>query len=215
MNSSLYCYTLVCFTRVLGILTYSRGRKRRRKFLENDSWNPGKFRKSPETILINIILWFFSFLQGALAQLIQYYHRFQKILSHPPFSRLACRSELINIHHVMVEVKKHKTAFWVVCSKCMELPHGIQKSYNCTLGFGVKKNTKLLSLDKKACSYIKNIGVPFELNSKLWNFIMDWCPKTLFSELKSKLWSLESRSQKTCNCILGCSQKALKTFRIM
>ncbi|XP_066919822.1 vacuolar protein sorting-associated protein 52 homolog [Clytia hemisphaerica] len=50
-------------------------------------------------------------LQGALAQLIQYYHRFQKILSQPPFSRLACRTELINIHHVMVEVKKHKTAF--------------------------------------------------------------------------------------------------------
>ncbi|KAK2547080.1 Vacuolar protein sorting-associated protein 52-like protein [Acropora cervicornis] len=49
--------------------------------------------------------------QAALTQLIQYYHRFQKILSQHPFKRLPIRSELINIHHVMVEVKKHKTAF--------------------------------------------------------------------------------------------------------
>ena len=50
--------------------------------------------------------------QAALTQLIQYYHRFQKILSQEhPFKRLPIRSELINIHHVMVEVKKHKTTF--------------------------------------------------------------------------------------------------------
>ena len=49
--------------------------------------------------------------QAALTQLIQYYHRFQKILSQHPFKRLPIRSELINIHHVMVEVKKHKTTF--------------------------------------------------------------------------------------------------------
>lgn len=54
-------------------------------------------------------LCFFS--QAALTQLIQYYHRFQKILSQHPFKRLPIRSELINIHHVMVEVKKHKTTF--------------------------------------------------------------------------------------------------------
>jgi len=52
-----------------------------------------------------------SILQNALAQLIQYYHRFQKILTQPPFKRLSVRSELINIHHVMVEVKKHKATF--------------------------------------------------------------------------------------------------------
>ncbi|XP_015774460.1 PREDICTED: vacuolar protein sorting-associated protein 52 homolog isoform X1 [Acropora digitifera] len=52
-----------------------------------------------------------AILQAALTQLIQYYHRFQKILSQHPFKRLPIRSELINIHHVMVEVKKHKTAF--------------------------------------------------------------------------------------------------------
>ncbi|CAB3981273.1 Hypothetical predicted protein [Paramuricea clavata] len=52
-----------------------------------------------------------AILQAALTQLIQYYHRFQKVLSQPPFKKLAVRSELINIHHVMVEVKKHKTTF--------------------------------------------------------------------------------------------------------
>lgn len=55
-----------------------------------------------------------SFSQAALTQLIQYYHRFQKILSQHPFKRLPIRSELINIHHVMVEVKKHKTTFWMI-----------------------------------------------------------------------------------------------------
>ncbi|XP_064650085.1 vacuolar protein sorting-associated protein 52 homolog isoform X2 [Lineus longissimus] len=50
-------------------------------------------------------------LQGALTQLIQYYHRFQKVLSQNPFKNMSIRSELINIHHVMVEVKKHKPNF--------------------------------------------------------------------------------------------------------
>ncbi|KAG1696643.1 Vacuolar protein sorting-associated protein 52 [Nymphon striatum] len=50
-------------------------------------------------------------LQAALAQLIQYYHRFQKILSMAPFKTLSARSELINIHHLMVEVKKYKSSF--------------------------------------------------------------------------------------------------------
>ncbi|ESP04479.1 hypothetical protein LOTGIDRAFT_223857 [Lottia gigantea] len=50
-------------------------------------------------------------LQGALTQLIQYYHRFQKVLSQGPFKNLQIRNELINIHHVMVEVKKYKPTF--------------------------------------------------------------------------------------------------------
>ncbi|XP_072015361.1 vacuolar protein sorting-associated protein 52 homolog [Amphiura filiformis] len=52
-----------------------------------------------------------SILQGALTQLIQYYHRFQKVLSQAPFKNMAIRGDLINIHHLMVEVKKHKPAF--------------------------------------------------------------------------------------------------------
>ena len=49
--------------------------------------------------------------QGALTQLIQYYHRFHKVLSQRPFASLPIRSELMNIHNVMVEVKKHKPTF--------------------------------------------------------------------------------------------------------
>ncbi|XP_049329130.1 vacuolar protein sorting-associated protein 52 homolog [Astyanax mexicanus] len=52
-----------------------------------------------------------SIIQGALTQLIQYYHGFHKILSQPTFRSLAVRSELINLHHLMVEVKKHKPNF--------------------------------------------------------------------------------------------------------
>uniref|UniRef100_A0A8C7Q7P7 Vacuolar protein sorting-associated protein 52 homolog n=1 Tax=Oncorhynchus mykiss TaxID=8022 RepID=A0A8C7Q7P7_ONCMY len=50
-------------------------------------------------------------IQGALTQLIQYYHGFHKVLAQPTFRSLAVRSELINLHHLMVEVKKHKPNF--------------------------------------------------------------------------------------------------------
>ncbi|KAL6473502.1 hypothetical protein MHYP_G00170630 [Metynnis hypsauchen] len=49
-----------------------------------------------------------SIIQGALTQLIQYYHGFHIVLSQPTFRSLAVCSELINLHHLMVEVKKHK-----------------------------------------------------------------------------------------------------------
>uniref|UniRef100_A0A8C6WHJ0 Vacuolar protein sorting-associated protein 52 homolog n=1 Tax=Neogobius melanostomus TaxID=47308 RepID=A0A8C6WHJ0_9GOBI len=52
-----------------------------------------------------------SIIQGALTQLIQYYHGFHKVLSQPTFRALTVRSELINLHHLMVEVKKHKPNF--------------------------------------------------------------------------------------------------------
>ncbi|TFJ97067.1 Folylpolyglutamate synthase (bifunctional enzyme) [Platysternon megacephalum] len=48
---------------------------------------------------------------GALTQLIQYYHRFHKVLAQPPLRALPARAELINIHHLMVELKKHKPNF--------------------------------------------------------------------------------------------------------
>uniref|UniRef100_A0A8C3J5B0 Vacuolar protein sorting-associated protein 52 homolog n=1 Tax=Calidris pygmaea TaxID=425635 RepID=A0A8C3J5B0_9CHAR len=50
-------------------------------------------------------------IQGALTQLIQYYHRFHKVLAQPPLRSLPARAELINIHHLMVELKKHKPNF--------------------------------------------------------------------------------------------------------
>ncbi|KAJ8966743.1 hypothetical protein NQ317_012675 [Molorchus minor] len=46
-----------------------------------------------------------SLLQLALTQLVQYYHRFHKLLT-PSF-----RSQLVNIHLIMVEMKKYKTSF--------------------------------------------------------------------------------------------------------
>lgn len=52
-----------------------------------------------------------SIIQGALTQLIQYYHRFQKVLALPPLRALPARADLINIHHLMVELKKHKPNF--------------------------------------------------------------------------------------------------------
>ncbi|XP_054663648.1 vacuolar protein sorting-associated protein 52 homolog [Grus americana] len=50
-------------------------------------------------------------IQGALTQLIQYYHRFHKVLAQPPLRSLPARADLINIHHLMVELKKHKPNF--------------------------------------------------------------------------------------------------------
>ncbi|XP_065715882.1 vacuolar protein sorting-associated protein 52 homolog isoform X1 [Patagioenas fasciata] len=52
-----------------------------------------------------------SIIQGALTQLIQYYHRFHKVLAQPPLRALPARADLINIHHLMVELKKHKPNF--------------------------------------------------------------------------------------------------------
>uniref|UniRef100_A0A8C6FYQ0 Vacuolar protein sorting-associated protein 52 homolog n=1 Tax=Moschus moschiferus TaxID=68415 RepID=A0A8C6FYQ0_MOSMO len=52
-----------------------------------------------------------SIIQGALTQLIQLYHRFHRVLSQPQLRALPARAELINIHHLMVELKKHKPNF--------------------------------------------------------------------------------------------------------
>ncbi|KAG7273066.1 hypothetical protein CRUP_010038, partial [Coryphaenoides rupestris] len=49
--------------------------------------------------------------EGALTQLIQYYHGFHKVLSQPALRSLPVRSDLINLHHLMVELKKHKPNF--------------------------------------------------------------------------------------------------------
>ncbi|TRY62008.1 hypothetical protein TCAL_08474 [Tigriopus californicus] len=52
-----------------------------------------------------------SILQQTLTQFVQYYHRFYKIMSHPQFSSHPERSQLINVHQLMVEVKKFKSNF--------------------------------------------------------------------------------------------------------
>lgn len=45
--------------------------------------------------------------QLALTQLVQYYQRFQKLLTP------AARAQLTNIHHIMLEIKKYKTV-WTI-----------------------------------------------------------------------------------------------------
>ncbi|GFR04939.1 vacuolar protein sorting-associated protein 52 homolog [Trichonephila clavata] len=80
------------------------------------SFNSG-WKKAMDEINGDIMTTFTNFkngtniLQTALTQLIQYYHRFQKVLSQHPFKNLPVRSELLNIHHLMVEAKKFKTNF--------------------------------------------------------------------------------------------------------
>ena len=49
-------------------------------------------------------------LQQGLTLLVQYYHRFQKILTET-LPNLSSRQDLVNIHQLMVEVKKYKPNF--------------------------------------------------------------------------------------------------------
>ncbi|XP_061520368.1 vacuolar protein sorting-associated protein 52 homolog [Phycodurus eques] len=77
----------------------------------------GTWKQSVEAMSQDVMRSFTNFkngtgiIQGALTQLIQYYHGFHKILSQPTFRSLPARSDLINLHHLMVEVKKHKPNF--------------------------------------------------------------------------------------------------------
>ncbi|KAM6899727.1 vacuolar protein sorting-associated protein 52 homolog [Xenentodon cancila] len=77
----------------------------------------GTWKQSVESMSQDVMRSFTNFkngtsiIQGALTQLIQYYHGFHKVLNQPTFRSLAVRSELINLHHLMVEVKKHKPNF--------------------------------------------------------------------------------------------------------
>jgi len=52
-----------------------------------------------------------AILQQCLTQFVQYYHRFYKIMSSPEFSAHPDRAQLINVHQLMVEVKKYKPNF--------------------------------------------------------------------------------------------------------
>ncbi|KRX79829.1 Vacuolar protein sorting-associated protein 52 -like protein [Trichinella sp. T6] len=51
-----------------------------------------------------------AILQKTFSQLIQYYHRLHKVLAMPTLNHPA-RNELVNIHNLMVEVKKYKPMF--------------------------------------------------------------------------------------------------------
>ncbi|KAL5483835.1 hypothetical protein EMCRGX_G020250 [Ephydatia muelleri] len=75
------------------------------------------WKKSIETLNRETMQSFTNFkngtqiLQAVLTQMFQYYQRFQNILSQPPFKPLPIRGELVNVHHLMVEIKKQKALF--------------------------------------------------------------------------------------------------------
>ncbi|CAH8638311.1 unnamed protein product [Schistosoma mattheei] len=49
--------------------------------------------------------------QSLLAQLIQHYHRFQKVMTQSPYKNMPIRNQLVNIHQITNEMKKCKTNF--------------------------------------------------------------------------------------------------------
>lgn len=69
------------------------------------------WKKSLEELNREVLLSFPSLVTGstllqlALTQLVQYYHRFHKLLTPN------VRTQLTNIHHIMVELKKYKTNY--------------------------------------------------------------------------------------------------------
>eukprot|EP00123_Amoebidium_parasiticum_P020524 comp51628_c0_seq1/m.47678 comp51628_c0_seq1/g.47678 ORF comp51628_c0_seq1/g.47678 comp51628_c0_seq1/m.47678 type:complete len:716 (-) comp51628_c0_seq1:104-2251(-) len=77
----------------------------------------GDWRRAIDSINADVLQSFTNFrvgtdiLQAVLTGLILYYQRFLAIMNQRPFKGLPIRNELINIHHVMVEVKKHRTTF--------------------------------------------------------------------------------------------------------
>lgn len=92
------------------------GNEERRATLAINSFMQG-WKRSLDEINRDILNLFPNFkngtniLQATLTQLVEYYHRFQKILTQHPFRNLPARADLINIHQLMVEVKKYKPAF--------------------------------------------------------------------------------------------------------
>ncbi|XP_076824718.1 vacuolar protein sorting-associated protein 52 homolog isoform X1 [Clavelina lepadiformis] len=52
-----------------------------------------------------------TIVQAAFTNLIQYYHRFQKLFTQNPFKSIPAKSELVNMHLIMVEMKKYKPNF--------------------------------------------------------------------------------------------------------
>ena len=52
-----------------------------------------------------------NILQQILTTFVQYYHRFHKILSLAVFANSQCKKQLMNVHQLMVEVKKFKPTF--------------------------------------------------------------------------------------------------------
>lgn len=81
-----------------------------------ESFN-GTWQKALDDISMDILSCFSNFENGnniqqaAMAQLLQYHMRLQKILAHPTLKDNAGRNKLIGLHELMVYVRKYKTNF--------------------------------------------------------------------------------------------------------
>jgi len=81
-----------------------------------DTFN-ANWQKALEDISKDVLSCFSNFENGnniqqaAMAQLLQYHMRFQKIMGHSIFKDNVNRSRLISLHELMVHVKKYKTNF--------------------------------------------------------------------------------------------------------
>uniref|UniRef100_A0A915Q7R8 Vacuolar protein sorting-associated protein 52 homolog n=1 Tax=Setaria digitata TaxID=48799 RepID=A0A915Q7R8_9BILA len=75
------------------------------------------WKKSIDAVNNEIVRSFTNFkngtniLQVTFTQIVQYYHRFSKVLSNEVFAENAVLKELVNIHHIMVEIKKYKPVY--------------------------------------------------------------------------------------------------------
>ena len=85
-----------------------------RKIAKNFAQN---WKKIVDNISKEVLQSFSNFRGGAtifqeiLSQMIQYYNRFHKLMSNPPFKSLHLKADLLSIHQLMVEVRKLKLHF--------------------------------------------------------------------------------------------------------
>ncbi|VDN97314.1 unnamed protein product [Rodentolepis nana] len=75
------------------------------------------WKNSIEKINGEIMLEFANFTLGTqifhalLSQLVQVYHRFQKVMTLPPYKTMPVRNQLVSIHQIMNEIKGFKSNF--------------------------------------------------------------------------------------------------------
>lgn len=75
------------------------------------------WKKTVDDISQDVLKLFSSFREGGaiyqdiLTQMLQYYHRYHKIMTSAPFRNMPVKRELLSIHQLMVEVKKLKPHF--------------------------------------------------------------------------------------------------------
>ncbi|KJH46182.1 Vps52 / Sac2 family protein [Dictyocaulus viviparus] len=77
----------------------------------------GGWRQSIDKINGEVVTSFTNFkigthiLQAVFTQLVQYVQRFSKLVSHEMFRENPARNDMVNIHHILVELKKYKPVY--------------------------------------------------------------------------------------------------------